>query len=90
MVCLNPRIIRNYQQTKSVVTNILLKLSDIFFLEVAWDVHFQNSFLPSVPPRTYVKTDVMYNSAAFAPGALWKAPPFQVLAVAPHSPDVIA
>lgn len=39
MVCLNPSLIRDYQQTKSVVTNMLLKLEDIVFLEMTWDIH---------------------------------------------------
>gem|GEM_PF-4752179 len=39
MVRFNSIIISYYQQTKSVVTNILLKLADIVFLEVTRDIH---------------------------------------------------
>ena len=39
MVRFNSSIISDDQQTESVVTNILLKLADIVFLEVVRDIH---------------------------------------------------
>jgi hypothetical protein len=39
MVRFNPIIIRDYQQTKPILSDILLKLSNIRFLEVARDIH---------------------------------------------------
>ncbi len=39
MVRLNSTLIRDYQQTKPVVTNILLKLADIVLLEITRDIH---------------------------------------------------
>ena len=39
MVRLNSTLICYYQQTKPVVTNILLKLADIVFFEMTRDIH---------------------------------------------------